>query len=146
MPRERSIGREGRCFIGPLRVQLREAVEARRHPCRQPAESSGVGGLAASVCSQAGRAREPGGGRLRRAGRSAAAVGRRELAFKGHATGPADRSGAELDGLQRAASRPGVPAQWPKPGMGLVASAARGGVGSGGRYDSAELVPLCVMR
>ena len=45
------------------------------------AESSGVGGLAASVVAGGG-AREPGSGRLRRAGRSAAAVGRRESASK----------------------------------------------------------------
>ena len=50
------------------------------HPCRQPAESSGVGGLAASVVAGGG-AREPGSGRLRRAGRSAAAVGRREASL-----------------------------------------------------------------
>ena len=35
-PRERSVGRERRCFIGPLRAAAREAVEARRNPCRQP--------------------------------------------------------------------------------------------------------------
>ena len=45
------------------------------------AGSSGVGGLAASVVAGGG-AREPGSGRLRRAGRSAAAVGRRESASK----------------------------------------------------------------
>ena len=45
-----------------------------------------------------------------------------------------------LDELLRAASRPGVPAQWLKAGVGLVASG--GGAASGGRYDSAELVPL----
>ena len=50
------------------------------HPCRQPAESSGVGGLAASVVAGGG-AREPGSGRLRRAGQSAAAVGRREASL-----------------------------------------------------------------
>ena len=31
-PRERSVGRERQCFIGPLRAAAGEAVEARRNP------------------------------------------------------------------------------------------------------------------
>ena len=62
------------------------------------AESSGVGGLAASVVAGGG-AREPGSGRLRRAGRSAAAVGRRELASKWHGAG-GSITVRSLDGLQ----------------------------------------------
>ena len=93
--RRRSAGREHWSWLRPERdrsgekagassalcvCSCEEAVEARRHPCQQPAESSGVGGLAASVCSHAARAREPGGGRLRRAGPGFAVVaaGRRE--------------------------------------------------------------------
>ena len=108
------------------------------HPCRQPAESSGVGGLAASVVAGGG-AREAGcvgrGGPRRRSVAGSwlrNGTGRRRI----------DHGAESRRVAVRAASRPGVPAQWLKPVMGLVASAARGGVGSGGRYDSAEPVPL----
>lgn len=48
-----------------------------------------------------------------------------------------------LDELLRAASRPGVPAQWLQAAGGRGASAAAdAGAGPAGRRDSAELVPL----
>ena len=72
--RDRSAANAG--AASALCVQLREAVEARRNPCRQPAESSGAGGLAASVtaggppaslgaAAWVGRARPRGGGRAK---------------------------------------------------------------------------------
>jgi hypothetical protein len=81
--RDRSTANAG--AASALCVQLREAVEARRNPCRQPAESSGAGGLVRRAWPQAGRLRAwerpPGsGGPVR-----AAVVGRRGSALKWHA-------------------------------------------------------------
>ena len=80
-PRERSVGRERRCFIGPLRAAARGGGgEA------EPVSAACRIFRCGRACGERGHrraAREPGSGRLRRAGRSAAAVGRRESAFKG---------------------------------------------------------------